>query len=82
MNRSLLDIKGDPIGGVSVHTRRGYSEGAQTIFLGGLPMKQNNSTNCSLRSKLKVDRVETGEFGADMAVSLLNDGPVTFLLNA
>ncbi len=24
--------------------------------------------------------VETGEFGADMKVSLLNDGPVTFLL--
>ncbi len=24
--------------------------------------------------------VQTGEFGADMAVSLINDGPVTFLL--
>lgn len=27
-------------------------------------------------------RVETGRFGADMKVSLLNDGPVTFLLRA
>jgi D-tyrosyl-tRNA(Tyr) deacylase len=26
--------------------------------------------------------VETGEFGADMQVSLTNDGPVTFLLNS
>ena len=26
------------------------------------------------------DRVETGQFGADMQVSLLNDGPVTFSL--
>ena len=26
------------------------------------------------------DRVETGQFGADMKVSLLNDGPVTFHL--
>jgi D-tyrosyl-tRNA(Tyr) deacylase len=26
--------------------------------------------------------VETGRFGADMKVSLLNDGPVTFLLKA
>ena len=26
--------------------------------------------------------VETGRFGADMAVSLVNDGPVTFLLRA
>lgn len=27
-------------------------------------------------------KVETGEFGADMKVSLLNDGPVTFLLES
>jgi D-tyrosyl-tRNA(Tyr) deacylase len=26
--------------------------------------------------------VETGRFGADMAVGLVNDGPVTFLLRA
>ena len=26
-------------------------------------------------------RIETGEFGAHMTVSLVNDGPVTFLLN-
>jgi len=26
-------------------------------------------------------RVETGQFGADMQVSLVNDGPVTFLLS-
>lgn len=27
-----------------------------------------------------VDRVETGEFGADMKVTLVNDGPVTVVL--
>ncbi|MEA5067623.1 MAG: D-aminoacyl-tRNA deacylase, partial [Christensenellaceae bacterium] len=27
-------------------------------------------------------RVETGRFGADMEVSLLNDGPVTLLLDS
>ncbi|WP_372965590.1 D-aminoacyl-tRNA deacylase [Marinobacter sp.] len=27
-----------------------------------------------------ADRVQTGKFGADMKVALLNDGPVTFLL--
>ncbi|GAA2086155.1 D-aminoacyl-tRNA deacylase [Actinomadura alba] len=27
-------------------------------------------------------RVETGEFGADMKVSLINDGPVTLILEA
>lgn len=31
---------------------------------------------------LGPDRVEQGEFGADMQVALVNDGPVTFLLTA
>lgn len=38
----------------------------------------------SFVSKLKNDfgfKVETGEFGADMKVSLLNDGPVTIILD-
>nr|WP_278416681.1 D-aminoacyl-tRNA deacylase [Mediterraneibacter faecis] len=29
-----------------------------------------------------VDEVQTGEFGADMKVQLLNDGPFTILLNS
>lgn len=28
----------------------------------------------------KLGKVQTGQFGADMKVSLINDGPVTFLL--
>ena len=30
--------------------------------------------------KKKIDKVETGLFGADMKVSLVNDGPVTIIL--
>lgn len=39
----------------------------------------------ALVEKLRLDhglRVETGEFGADMAVSLTNDGPVTLMIEA
>ena len=32
------------------------------------------------QTKAKYSKVETGEFGADMQISLLNDGPVTFML--
>ena len=32
------------------------------------------------KCKDKVRKVEHGEFGADMKVSLLNDGPVTIIL--
>ena len=31
--------------------------------------------------KEQVDKVETGEFGADMAVELTNDGPFTIILD-
>ncbi|MCB1646771.1 MAG: D-tyrosyl-tRNA(Tyr) deacylase [Pseudomonadales bacterium] len=34
------------------------------------------------KARALVKRVETGRFGADMKVSLLNDGPVTFLLES
>ena len=33
------------------------------------------------RLKKEVKRVETGKFGADSKVSLVNDGPVTFMLS-
>jgi len=32
--------------------------------------------------KTQYSSIETGQFGADMKVSLLNDGPVTFNLQA
>ena len=32
--------------------------------------------------KLKVPNVQTGIFGADMKVSLINDGPFTFILDS
>ena len=35
----------------------------------------------ALLKETGVEQVETGEFGADMKVTLLNDGPVTILLD-
>ena len=35
----------------------------------------------SLQEALGADKVKTGVFGADMAVELLNDGPVTIVLD-
>ena len=37
---------------------------------------------CERIKKEGVNTVETGEFGADMQVSLQNDGPVTIILNS
>ncbi len=33
-------------------------------------------------SNLSSSKVETGEFGADMKVSLVNDGPVTIIIDS
>lgn len=33
-------------------------------------------------ARARLDHVETGEFGANMQVSLINDGPVTFWLES
>ncbi len=35
----------------------------------------------NLRATLGDDKVKTGEFGADMKLSLLNDGPVTLVID-
>ncbi|MEM7297251.1 MAG: D-aminoacyl-tRNA deacylase, partial [Bacteroidota bacterium] len=44
-----------------------------------IPLYENFYT--SLRKELNLN-VETGEFGADMKVSLVNDGPVTITMDS
>jgi len=34
------------------------------------------------RAEAEIENLATGQFGADMKVSLVNDGPVTFWLTA
>ena len=47
------------------------------------PEQASNLCNQLADALRKGDvRVETGRFGADMQVALVNDGPVTFLLEA
>lgn len=48
----------------------------------GSPDSANTLYECFVeRARRDVERVETGEFGADMQVSLQNDGPFTILLD-
>ena len=84
MNRSLLDVGGEALV-VSQFTlyadcRKGRRPGFDAA---GDPAAANELyeyfADC-LKSE-GVARVETGRFGADMLVSLENDGPATFLLS-
>ena len=84
MNKSLLDIGGDALV-VSQFTlyadcRKGRRPG---FDLAGDPSAANELYEY-FAERLKaegVGHVATGSFGADMLVSLENDGPATFLLS-
>lgn len=84
MNLSLLDIRGGllvvPQFTLAADTKTGTRAGFSTAA----------SPDDGLRlfalfvemSKKKNPETKTGQFGADMKVSLVNDGPVTFWLQA
>ena len=84
MNRSLLDIGGQILA-ISQFTLLGDARGGRRP---SLTAAARPDTAVPLYEAL-VEKwrnlgihVETGEFGADMQVSLINDGPVTILLDS
>lgn len=85
MNRSVLDVGGGVLV-VSQFTLYGDArQGRRPAFTGALePVAAKALYVRSLEAfrTIGVTRVETGEFGADMKVELLNDGPVTILLDS
>ena len=82
MNLSLDDIKGELLlvsqftlyANCSSGNRPSFTEAAKPDFASDL--YEYIISECSK----KVDKVEHGVFGADMKVSLVNDGPVTIIL--
>lgn len=84
MNLSLLDIKGELLvvsqftlyGDVRKGKRPSFSASA-TPDIGEMFYKQFIA-----KAKLMGIKTEEGIFGADMKIELLNDGPVTILLDS
>ncbi|MFK2824483.1 D-aminoacyl-tRNA deacylase [Bacillus sp. B190/17] len=84
MNRSLLDV-GGAILSVSQFTlygdcRKGRRPNFMAAAKGDQAKKVYDRFNELLREK--GIHVETGQFGAMMDVALINDGPVTFILES
>ena len=85
MNRSVLDIGGGVLV-VSQFTLYGDArQGRRPAFTGALEPTAAKALYEQAFGRLRaagVARVEAGEFAADMQVELVNDGPVTILLDS
>lgn len=84
MNRSLLDVGGDLMivsqftlyGDCRQGKRPGFTDAANPVH--AIPLYEAFIARC----REAVPGLLTGEFGADMQVELVNDGPVTLMLES
>lgn len=84
MNRSLLDTKGDALVVSQFTLCADTRKGRRPSFTASAPPEEADRLYTLYVEELRrlgVARVETGVFAAHMEVSLVNNGPVTILLD-
>lgn len=84
MNKSLLDVEGELIV-ISQFTLYGdCRKGRRPNFMRALGGNEAEQLYNKFIDQCKnfIKDVQTGEFGADMEVTIINDGPVTLLLES
>lgn len=84
LNLSLVDVKGHLLVVSQFTLAANTTKGRRPGFDTAAPHEQGKALydQFIIECRLKGIRVATGRFGANMMVSLVNDGPVTFLLEA
>ena len=83
MNLSVLDLKGQILAVSQFTLLANLRKGNRPSFGDALMPKLAQKHFEDFCGKLeKLVQVQKGVFGADMKVSLLNDGPVTFTMNS
>jgi D-aminoacyl-tRNA deacylase len=84
MNRSLLDVNGGLLIVSQFTLQASTKKGNRPSFIAAARPEQAIPLYELFIEKAKalVNEVQTGEFGADMQVSLINDGPVTIIIDS
>jgi D-tyrosyl-tRNA(Tyr) deacylase len=85
MNRSVLAVNGDIlcVSQFTLHasTKKGNRPSYIKAAKPDLAIPLYNAF-CTALSKALGKEIQTGEFGADMQVELINDGPVTIIMDS
>lgn len=84
MNRSLLDCGGGLLVVSQFTLVADTAKGLRPSFSSGATPQLGNDLYEYFvdQARWKLAQVETGQYGADMKVALVNDGPVTFMLQS
>ena len=84
MNRSIMDINGEILVVSQFTLMASYKKGNRPSWIHAAPHELSiplYNRFCNALSEAIGKPVGTGEFGADMKVELLNDGPVTICMD-
>jgi D-tyrosyl-tRNA(Tyr) deacylase len=85
MNRSLVDTNGDLLIVSQFTLAADTNKGLRPSFSSAAPPSEAEALYdyfLDQARKTHNGKIASGQFGADMQVSLCNDGPVTFLLSS